>query len=349
MKFLLVHFGAALLWRFRWFRISFLAILAMLISFAGYWSFLHAVDGSSGSSVQSCKKEPDHFSFELWALAVDETNHQSSGAPFAKYANTWDQTTHEFYVSLRGPVQLSCPDVDSSFCYTRADISWLDAAYRKWQELRQKSQTPYKDYARWWRSNSKQGDIKLYCEYCDRLSYKESDIPRLDSTVNAYRQWQTILHKSKTPYADYSCWWHAHRKASNEIAIYGAYDLLFSFDEKRLPELDKEWHFFGGNINDVCSLVEKVRNTPHENHLTNLEALLNIIANGIELIGVCWGIGTILEALLNIIAYGIEPARETEHATKKILNGACGVFVGLATPGIINWLVATARDANLFN
>ncbi len=34
---------------------------------------------------------------------------------------------------------------------------------------------------------------------------------------------------------------------------------------------------------------------------------------------------------------------------KKVLFGAAGVTGGLATPGVINWLVASARDANMFS
>jgi hypothetical protein len=34
---------------------------------------------------------------------------------------------------------------------------------------------------------------------------------------------------------------------------------------------------------------------------------------------------------------------------KRVLFGAAGVTGGLATPGAINWLVASARDANLFS
>lgn len=39
----------------------------------------------------------------------------------------------------------------------------------------------------------------------------------------------------------------------------------------------------------------------------------------------------------------------TQDAMKRVLFGAAGVTGGLATPGVINWLVASARDANLFS
>jgi hypothetical protein len=42
-------------------------------------------------------------------------------------------------------------------------------------------------------------------------------------------------------------------------------------------------------------------------------------------------------------------ATGTQDAMKRVLFGAAGVTGGLATPGVINWLVASARDANLFS
>jgi hypothetical protein len=42
-------------------------------------------------------------------------------------------------------------------------------------------------------------------------------------------------------------------------------------------------------------------------------------------------------------------AAGTSDAMQRVLKGGAGVVGGLATPGVINWLVASARDANLFN
>lgn len=43
------------------------------------------------------------------------------------------------------------------------------------------------------------------------------------------------------------------------------------------------------------------------------------------------------------------PGAGTQDAMKRVLFGAAGVTGGFATPGCINWLVASARDANLFS
>ncbi|MBX9771542.1 MAG: hypothetical protein K2X29_09240 [Candidatus Obscuribacterales bacterium] len=82
--------------------------------------------------------------------------------------------------------------------------------------------------------------------------------------------------------------------------------------------------------------------TVRVNNLANLEALLNIIANGLEILGIAWGGPTMIWGFMHMAA-------GTQDALKRVLKGAAGVTGGLATPGAINWLVASARDANLFS
>ncbi|HEY9713128.1 MAG TPA: hypothetical protein V6C72_06640, partial [Chroococcales cyanobacterium] len=82
--------------------------------------------------------------------------------------------------------------------------------------------------------------------------------------------------------------------------------------------------------------------TVRVNNLANLEALLNIIANGMEILGIAWGGPTMIMGFMHMAA-------GTQDAMKRVMFGAAGVTGGLATPGCINWLVASARDANLFS
>lgn len=82
--------------------------------------------------------------------------------------------------------------------------------------------------------------------------------------------------------------------------------------------------------------------TVRVNNLANLEALLNILANGLEILGIAWGGPTIVFGFMHMAA-------GSQDAMKKILFGCAGVTGGLATPGVINWLVASSRDANLFS
>lgn len=81
--------------------------------------------------------------------------------------------------------------------------------------------------------------------------------------------------------------------------------------------------------------------TVRVNNLANLEALLNIIANGMEILGIAWGGPCMIWGFMNMAA-GVQ------DSLKRIIWGAAGVTGGLATPGCINWLVASCRDANLF-
>ena len=72
------------------------------------------------------------------------------------------------------------------------------------------------------------------------------------------------------------------------------------------------------------------------NNLANLEAALNILANGIEILGVSFGIAFCLRAA-------------SSKKAKFAYLGAAMMLAGWMTPGLINWLVASARDSNLFN
>jgi hypothetical protein len=80
--------------------------------------------------------------------------------------------------------------------------------------------------------------------------------------------------------------------------------------------------------------------TVRVNNLANLEALLNILANGFEVFGLAYGIPCIAIGLMRFSS----PA-----GTVRLLVGGSSIALGLATPGAINWLVASARDANLFS
>jgi hypothetical protein len=82
--------------------------------------------------------------------------------------------------------------------------------------------------------------------------------------------------------------------------------------------------------------------TVRVNNLANLEGLLNIIANGMEILGIAWGGPTMIFGFMNMAA-------GTQDAKKKVFMGCSGVTGGMAVPGLINWLTASARDANLFS
>ena len=85
--------------------------------------------------------------------------------------------------------------------------------------------------------------------------------------------------------------------------------------------------------------------TVRVNNLANLEALLNIFANGGEIIGLALGIANVV---LGLMGKGMEMPFKLQKGGR-IVFGVALLLFGLALPGCINWMVASARDANLFD
>ncbi len=81
--------------------------------------------------------------------------------------------------------------------------------------------------------------------------------------------------------------------------------------------------------------------TVRVNNMANIEAVLNIFANALEILGLCWGVPNII---LGVMRFGM-----MRDAAVRIGVGIGSVTFGLATPGIVNWLCSAARDANLFS
>jgi len=83
----------------------------------------------------------------------------------------------------------------------------------------------------------------------------------------------------------------------------------------------------------------KTAGTVRVNNLANLEAVLNIIANGGEIGGILWGRHLIWGALMKA------PLKRWSRAGL----GTSVVAFSMMLPGVINWIVASARDASLCN
>lgn len=107
----------------------------------------------------------------------------------------------------------------------------------------------------------------------------------------------------------------------------------------------------GGSSSDATEIRGvNTAGTVRVNNLANLEALLNIIANLFEIIVAGLGLAIIVEALLvresegNVFGLKIPfgPGVRTGM-------GLAAIFLGLGVPGMVNWFVASARDANLFS
>jgi multisubunit Na+/H+ antiporter MnhG subunit len=94
--------------------------------------------------------------------------------------------------------------------------------------------------------------------------------------------------------------------------------------------------------------------TVRVNNLANLEACLNIFANLVEILGLIAAAVLFVQAVAlgdvsNQATEDGKPAKKRMGRVQRLSLAAACAAVGLFTPGTINWLVASARDANLFS
>ncbi len=90
--------------------------------------------------------------------------------------------------------------------------------------------------------------------------------------------------------------------------------------------------------------------TVRVNNLANLEAALNIFANicefGAIVLGITFLLSAPFEPVLNGSSLLIWGRMSKQH---RIAAGLLSITLGLMTPGLINYMVASARDANVFS
>jgi hypothetical protein len=106
----------------------------------------------------------------------------------------------------------------------------------------------------------------------------------------------------------------------------------------------------GPQGNDVTYVTGvNTAGTVRVNNLANLEALLNIIANLAEMAGMTVGLIIIVHGLLIREDACLFSLPVQMSSGVRVALGVAILLAGLAIPGTINWFVASARDANLFN
>ncbi len=90
--------------------------------------------------------------------------------------------------------------------------------------------------------------------------------------------------------------------------------------------------------------------TVRVNNLANLEALLNIICNMIEMAALVLGAVIISHGLfIRGTVTNFLGLRASFTPGMRLALGAIIVTTGFTVPGLVNWFVASARDANLFS
>jgi hypothetical protein len=80
--------------------------------------------------------------------------------------------------------------------------------------------------------------------------------------------------------------------------------------------------------------------TVRVNNLANMECTMNVMSNGMEVLGIAWGGPTIIMAFMQMSA-------GAQDGYKRVINGCLAVLGGLAQPAWNNWLIACMRDCNL--
>lgn len=102
----------------------------------------------------------------------------------------------------------------------------------------------------------------------------------------------------------------------------------------------------GGDVTYITGV--NTAGTVRVNNMANLEAMLNIMANGLEILGLVFGAAYVIKAIF-AIANGTPKEGDGMSHSQRLAFGLLSVVAGLAVPGMVNYLVASARDANLFS
>jgi hypothetical protein len=108
----------------------------------------------------------------------------------------------------------------------------------------------------------------------------------------------------------------------------------------------------GPQIDDATYVtgVTNTGGTVRVNNAANFEALVNCIVNGLGICFVPYGFALLVASVIVKESPGQLPSPQTKLAARKrIIIGLAMVLIGMTLPGIVNWFLASARDANLFS
>lgn len=85
----------------------------------------------------------------------------------------------------------------------------------------------------------------------------------------------------------------------------------------------------------------KTSGTVRQQGLQNAECLLNVVANGIIVLGIAWAGPSLMVAFFRLGA-------SDNGALKGVMHVILALLGLIAMPAVINWLVASGRDAGIF-
>lgn len=130
-----------------------------------------------------------------------------------------------------------------------------------------------------------------------------------------------------------------------DSAMTGASEDGSNPDTRSMPRLQGATNGTIGPISGVNTM-----GTVRVNNLANLEALFNLFANIFETAFALAGAVVLLHGLFVRITL-VEPLGVPITLTpgKRIAIGIALILAGVLAPGLLNWFIASARDANLFS
>jgi len=175
--------------------------------------------------------------------------------------------------------------------------------------------------------------------YCEQL-ISERKAPRA-ATIAATYGLVTSVSSAIVP----------NRYLGSNLAI-GEQPPVSSSDDEDSPKLQGATNGTVGPQGQEGSYITGINTagTVRVNNLANLESLLNIFANLIEMAGGLIGFALMMHGIFQRrIAVQLPGLNLCLNPTQRIVFGVCIMILALSVPGVLNWFIASARDANMFS
>ncbi|MBX9687138.1 MAG: hypothetical protein K2X27_10575 [Candidatus Obscuribacterales bacterium] len=112
--------------------------------------------------------------------------------------------------------------------------------------------------------------------------------------------------------------------------------------------LDSRGTGSAGPENSDSTVLPSVAGAVRVNNLANFEALMNILANGCEIVFSVGGLFMLTTAFRQLFQ-SLNGSAPKKINWRLLLWGLALIILGLAIPGTLNWFLASARDMSYFS
>lgn len=121
-------------------------------------------------------------------------------------------------------------------------------------------------------------------------------------------------------------------------------------EEEKAPVLQSTTNGTIGPQGADCYYGVDTAGTVRVNNLANLEALLNVFTGTLEIAGLLWGFVTLMSCMdrFKLQKYDSFLFGDTNKITRAVW-GIVAIIGSVNLPGAVNFLISSARDANLFS